>query len=367
MAAGYDNAVPPLLHSASSQWRINRLQLLSLLPVSIAAVFNVGYQYLTVLANTPGAETDDLRGRIADFLGASHQDPGLFDLLAAGLAHMLPILLVALLTGGVWERIIADKRRRPFEPGFILIALLFTLLLPGAAPFSHVVFGMSFAILVGKGIFGGEGKTFLSPALLGIAIVQISFPSAANLHPLWNGLAGYAGSDAIALYHRGGEAALASAEIDLWSAFIGSTPGQIGTTSVLAVALGAVLLLFTRIIAWRLLLAQVIGLAVTAALFNALGPESGASTMPGYWHLLLGSFAFGAVYLACDPVASSCTNPGRWIQGFFIGALVVLIRVANSTHPDAVIPVILLASILAPLIDHAVIAVNIRQRARRHV
>jgi len=347
MAARYDNAVPPLLHSANSQWRINRLQLLSLLPVSIAAVFNVGYQYLTVLANTPGAETDNLRGRIADFLGASHQDPGLFDLLAAGLAHMLPIL--------------------PFEPGFILIALLFTLLLPGAAPFSHVVFGMSFAILVGKGIFGGEGKTFLSPALLGIAIVQISFPSAANLHPLWNGLAGYAGSDAIALYHRGGEAALASADIDLWSAFIGSTPGQIGTTSVLAVALGAVLLLFTRIIAWRLLLAQIIGLTVTAALFNALGPESGASAMPGYWHLLLGSFAFGAVYLACDPVASSCTNPGRWIQGFFIGALVVLIRVANPTHPDAVIPVILLASILAPLIDHAVIAVNIRRRARRHV
>jgi len=367
MAAGYDKAAPSLLHSANSQWGIHRLQLLSLLPVSIAALFNVGYQYLTVLANTPGAEPDDLRGYIADVLGASHQDPGLFDLLTAGLAHMVPILLVALLTGGVWERIIADKRRRPFEPGFILIALLFTLLLPGSAPFSHVVFGMSFAILVGKGIFGGEGKTFLSPALLGIAIVQISFPSAANLHPLWNGLAGYAGSDVIALYHRGGEAALASADINLWSAFIGSTPGQIGTTSVLAVALGAVLLLFTRIIAWRLLLAQIIGLVVTAALFNALGPESGASAMPGYWHLLLGSFAFGAVYLACDPVASSCTNPGRWIQGFFIGALVVLIRVANPTHPDAVIPVILLASILAPLIDYAVIAVNIRQRARRHV
>jgi len=348
MAVRCDKAVPSLLHSGNSQRGIHRLQLLSLLPVSIAALLNVGYQYLTVLANTPDAEPDDLRGYIADMLGASHQDPGLLDLLAA-------------------ERIIADKRRRPFEPGFILIALLFTLLLPGAAPFSHVVFGMSFAILVGKGIFGGEGKTFLSPALLGIAIVQISFPSAANLHPLWNGLAGYAGSDAIALYHRGGEAALASADINLWSAFIGSIPGQIGTTSVLAVALGAVLLLFTRIIAWRLLLAQIIGLVVTAALFNALGPESGSSAMPGYWHLLLGSFAFGAVYLACDPVASSCTNPGRWIQGFFIGALVVLIRVANPTHPDAVIPVILLASILAPLIDHAVIAVNIRQRARRHV
>jgi Na+-transporting NADH:ubiquinone oxidoreductase subunit B len=140
-----------------------------------------------------------------------------------------------------------------------------------------------------------------------------------------------------------------------------------GTTSVFAIALGAGLLLFTRIIAWRLLLAQVIGLVVTATLFNILGSGSGAGAMSANWHLLLGSFAFGAVYLACDPVASSCTNPGRWIQGLFIGALVVLIRVANPTHPDAVIVVILLASILAPLIDYAVISVNIRARARRHV
>jgi Na+-transporting NADH:ubiquinone oxidoreductase subunit B len=357
----------PGLRFSNGLGRVHRLQLLSLLPVSIAALLNAGYQYLRAMADTTGAEFDNFAGRIASSLGVTYQDPGWYDLLAAGLAHLVPILLVALLTGSVWERIIAEKRQRPFEPGFVVIALLFTLLLPGATPLSHVVFGMSFAILVGKGIFGGEGKTFLSPALLGIAIVQISFPGAANQHPLWNGLAGYSGSDAIALYHRGGETALAAVDINLWSAFIGSTPGPIGTTSVLAVALGAALLLFMRIIAWRLLLAQIIGLAATASLFNAFGMESGASTLTANWHLLLGSFAFGAVYLACDPVASCCTNPGRWIQGLFIGALVVLIRVTNSSHPDAVIPVILLASILAPLIDHAVIAINIHQRARRRV
>jgi Na+-transporting NADH:ubiquinone oxidoreductase subunit B len=355
------------LHSCNSQQRIHRLLLLSLLPVSIVALFNVGYQYMAGLANTLERGTDDLAGRVVQALGASHQDPGFYDYLVAGLAHMGPILIVALITGAAWERLIAERRQRPFEPGFIVIALLFTLLLPGAAPLSHVIFGMSFAILVGKGIFGGEGKTFLSPALLAIAIVQISFPAVTSQNPLWQGLSGYTGSDAIALYHRGGEAALASVDINLWSALIGSTPGPIGTTSVLAVLLGAAILLFTRIIAWRLLLAQIIGLVVTATLFNLLTADSGAGTMPAYWHLLLGSFAFSAVYLACDPVASSCTNPGRWIQGFLIGALVVLIRVANPTHPDAVIPVILLASILAPLIDHAVVTVNIRRRARRHV
>jgi Na+-transporting NADH:ubiquinone oxidoreductase subunit B len=367
MAGRSINQTSQARQSGTGLWRIHKLQLLSLLPVSIAALFNTGNQYLAGLANTTNAGIDDLRSHLVQVLGASHLDPGFYDLLAAGLAHMVPVLIIALITGGFWERIIAEKRQRPFEPGYVVIALLFTLLLPGSAPFSHVIFGMSFAILVGKGIFGGEGKTFLSPALLGIAVVQISFPGAAGQNPLWNGLAGYAGSDAIALYHRGGEAALASADINLWSAFIGNTPGAMGTTSVLAVLLGATLLLFSRIISWRLLLAQIIGLVAIATLFNLLGAETGASSMPASWHLLLGSFAFGAVYLACDPVASSSTNPGRWIQGLAIGALVVLIRVANPTHPDAVIPVILLASILAPLIDHTVIAINISRRGRRRV
>jgi Na+-transporting NADH:ubiquinone oxidoreductase subunit B len=351
----------------SSRREIFSLQLLALAPVSIAALFNTGYQYLRILAHNPALESDDIRSRIARGLGASYQDPGIYDIFAAGLAHLLPILVLALITGGVWERIVAERRQRPPEPGFILIALLFTLLLPGAAAFSHVIFGMSFAILLGKAIFGGEGKTFLSPALLGIAIVQVSFPGVTSQHPLWQGLAGYGGSDAIALYHRGGEAALAAADINFWSAFIGYTTGPMGTTSVLAVVLGAALLLVTRLISWRLLAAQIIGLTVLVTLFNLSGAESGASTMPLHWHLLLGSFLFAAVFLACDPVASCCTNPGRWIQGFVIGALVVLIRVANTTHPDAVIPAMLLASILAPLIDHVVIAINIRQRSRRHV
>lgn len=347
--------------------RVLKLQLLALLPVSIAAVVNAGYQYLAALGADAELAVDDLRVNLASGLGASFEDPGLYDWLAAGLAHFVPLLLLALVVGGFWERIIAAQRKRAIEPGFVLIALLFTLLLPGSAPFSHVVYGMSFAILLGKAIFGGDGKTFLSPALLGIALVQVSFPSVSGQHPLWQGLAGYSGSDAIALFHRGGEAALAEAGIDLWTAFVGSTSGTLGTTSVLAIVLGAGLLLLTRVISWRLLLAQVLGLAVIATLFNLTAAETGAATMPAYWHLLLGSFAFGAVFLACDPFASCCTNPGRWIQGLLIGALVVLIRVANPTHPDAVIVAILLASITAPLIDHAVIAWNIRQRAGRHV
>ena len=342
------------------------VQMWALFPVAVAAVFNVGYQYLQALADNPLYQLDDLRSRVAFGLGASFQNPGVYDMLVAGVAHLGPTLIIAWLTGGFWERIIAERRQRPLESGYIPVAVLFTLLSPAAMPLGHVVFGMSFAILVGKGIFGGEGKTFLSPALLGVAIVQVSFPGVGGQHPSWDGLVGYSGSDALALFYRGGDQALNAAGIDRWSAFLGYIPGPVGTTSILAVLLGASLLLVTRLVAWRLLAAQMIGLLLCAALFNLLSANAGGY-MPVYWHLLLGSFVFGAVYLACDPVASCCTNPGRWIQGLLIGALVVLIRTINPTHPDAVIPVLLLASILAPLIDHTVIAVNIRKRARRHV
>ena len=344
--------------------RLLRLQLWALMPVTLAALLNTGFQYLG--SASAATVAIDFRGRLAQWLVVNPDQPGIYDWLAAGLAHLLPMLAVALLAGGLWERIIATRCGRPMELGFIPIALLFTLLMPGAASFVHIVFGMSLAILLGKAIFGGDGKTFLSPALIGIAIVQVSFPSAAGDHVLWTGLAGYAGSDAIAVFARGGEAAMAGNDISLWRAFIGATPGPLGTTSELAVVLGAALLLYARLISWRLLLAQVIGLAIMATLFNLSG-SAGASAIPLHWHLVLGSFLFGAVFLACDPYASCSTNPGRWIQGIFIGALIVLLRVANSTHPDAVVPAILLGSILAPLIDHVVIAINIRQRAARRV
>jgi len=344
--------------------RILRLRLLALLPVLLAAILNTGYQYLDAAASP--AEKG-WRGWLAAMLGVDRAGAGVYDWLVTGCLYLLPLLLTTLAVGLFWERLFADSRGRSLEPGFIPAAVLFTLLLPAPTPMFHAIFGMSLAMLLGLGIFGGDGRSFLSPALLGFAILQVSFPSVANGHPLWQGLAGYGGSEALAIYDRGGVDALASAGIDPWSAFIGAVPGTLGTTSVAAVALGAALLLARGVISWRLLAAQLLGVILAATLFNLFGSGTGASAMPAWWHLLLGSFAFGAVFIACDPVASCCTNPGRWIQGLLIGALLVLIRVVNPAHSDAVIPVLLLASIVAPLIDHAVVAWNIRGRARRHV
>jgi Na+-transporting NADH:ubiquinone oxidoreductase subunit B len=344
--------------------RVLRLRLLALVPVLLASMLNTGYQYLDAEA-VPGG--GGWRQRLAEALAVERVDPGVYDWLITGSLYLLPLLLLMLGVGLFWERLFAERRGRPLEPGVLPVAVLFTLLLPPATPLSHAVFGMSFAMLLGLGIFGGDGRSFLSPALLGFAILQVSFPGVATGHPLWHGLVGYGGSEALSIYARGGAPALAEVGIDPWSAFIGAIPGSLGTTSVLAVALGAALLLARGVISWRLLAAQVVGVLLAATIFNGFGSGTGAAAMPAYWHLLLGGFAFGAVFLACDPVASCCTNPGRWIQGLLIGTLLVLIRVINPTHPDAVIPVLLLASILAPLIDHAVIAWNVRGRARRHV
>ena len=350
--------------SGDGYGRLLRLRLLALVPALLAAMLNTGYQYLGA---EPLPSEGGWRWRLASLLGVERVDAGVYDWLVTGSLYLLPLLLVALGVGLFWERVFAERRDRALEPGFIPAAVLFTLLLPAPTPMFHAVFGMSMAMLLGLGIFGGDGRSFLSPALLGFAILQVSFPSAADSHPLWQGLVGYSGSEALAIYHRGGETALAAAGIDAWSAFIGAVPGSLGTTSIAAIALGAALLLLRGVISWRLLAAQLLGVLLAATVFNLFGSGTGASAMPAYWHLLLGGFAFGAVFLACDPVASCCTNPGRWIQGLLIGALLVLIRVVNPAHADAVIPVLLLASIVAPLIDHAVIAWNIRGRARRRV
>jgi len=239
-----------------------------------------------------------------------------------------------------------------------------TLLMPPGVSLAHLAVGMSFAIVFGKCIFGGEGKTFVNPALVGAVVMLISFPTALTGHPLWSGIAGYGGTRAFALYHQLGNDGLASAGIDWWGAFFGNLQGMMGTTSLLAIGLGGAMLIVTRIASWRLILGQLLGLMLVVTLFNLFGSEQGITTLAWYWHVVLGSFAFGAVFLATDPASSASTNAGRWVQGLIVGALVVMMRVANPAHPDGVILAVLMGSILAPLIDHVVIWFNVKQRAR---
>ena len=354
----------PHVRSVNSLSQIQLTRVIALLPVIIAAVLNTGYQYLLALDVAGGEGVGNWRDNTVRSLGVSYQDPSVFGMVMAGLVHIVPVLFVAVLAGGLCERAFASKRDQPMTADFLVIAIVFTLLMPPAASLVHVVLGMAFAIIFGKGVFGGEGKTFLNPALLGAAVVQISFPVSLVGHPLWTGVAGYSGSTAFALYDQNGSGALTWVGLEWWSAFLGTTQGMIGTTSVLAILLGGALLVWRRIASWRLICGQVVGLVLVATLCNLLG--GGILGLPWYWHLVLGSFAFGTVFVATDPASSASTDTGRWIQGLLVGGLVVIIRVVNESHPDGVIPALLMGSILAPLIDYIVIWFNVRQRAQRH-
>jgi Na+-transporting NADH:ubiquinone oxidoreductase subunit B len=356
--------VAPHARAPISLARIQAIRLLALVPVLIAAVINTGQKYLSALNAIGGIDEGDWRDGVVRGLGLDYSDPAMLDVLAAGLVHVLPVLGMALLVGGVWEQLFSTYRRRQRESGLLVIAVLMTLLMPPGVSLVHLSVGMSFAIVFGKGIFGGEGKTFLNPALVGAVVMLISFPTALTGHPLWTGIAGYGGTRALALYHNEGSDGLASAGIDWWGAFLGDLQGMMGTTSLLAIGLGGVVLIVTRIASWRLILGQLLGLMLVVTLGNLFAGERGIATLPWHWHVVLGSFAFGAVFLATDPASSASTNAGRWVQGLVVGALVVMMRVVNPAHPDGVVLAILMGSILAPLIDHVVIWFNVKQRAR---
>lgn len=357
----------PHVRARLSLGRIQAIRLIALAPVLFAAIVNTGYQYLSAVSANGGIDAGEWRDQVSQgYLGLDYGEPGWIDVLAAGLLHVLPVLVVALVVGGVWEQAFAWGRQRGRDSGLLVIAVLMTLLMPPAVSMLHLAIGMSFAIVFGKAIFGGEGKTFLNPAVVGAAVILISFPTALTDHPMWSGITGYAGTPAFALYHASGGEGLADAGIDWWNAFLGNVQGLMGTTSVLAIGLGAVVLLVTRVASWRLVLGQFLGLVAVATLYNVLGDDDGMTTLPWHWHLVLGGFAFGAVFLATDPASSASTNAGRWVQGLVVGALVVLIRVANPGHPDGVILAVLMGTILAPLIDQVVIWTNVRRRANGH-
>ena len=198
--------------------RIHLLRLIAIVPVLVAAIVNTGYQYLVAVGLNGGAGTGDWRERVAGFLKVDHSDPGAYDILVAGLVHLLPVFAMAFLTVGLWERVFSHKRNLRFDVGVIYTALLFSLMMPPGVSFFSIVFGMSFAMVFAHGIFGGEGKAFLNPALVGVAVIQISFPSALVDHPLWVNLNGYAGTRFFSFYHQQGTDGLAWVGTNWWDA-----------------------------------------------------------------------------------------------------------------------------------------------------
>jgi Na+-transporting NADH:ubiquinone oxidoreductase subunit B len=332
------------------------------------AVYNTGHQAGLGLSRLGLDTLPGWRGALLEAFGLGGPMTGGAAAILQGMLYVLPILGVAMITGGFWRQAFARLRGRESGGAPIVTALIFTLILPPGAPLWQVALGMTFGLVIGKEIFGGTGKNFMNPALVGLAFLYLAYPNDPLANPVWAGAAGYGGTGILGQAAGGGMDALMRAGLTWQGSFVGIEPDAIGVSSAAACLLGAVVLIATGAASWRIMLAVLIGGVATTLLVNVLGRGAGPIfAVPWYWHLTLGGLAFGAVFLATDPVSAASTNAGRWIYGLLIGAMVVLVRVANPIHPDGVLMAVLLGNVLAPLIDYGVVWGNIRRRARRSV
>lgn len=332
-------------------------------PAMFFGMWNVGYQANTVLATGVVGATDWHTTLIALFAG---NDPGsLWDNFFYGAAYFVPIYLVTFIVGGFWEVLFAMKRGHEVNEGFFVTSVLFALICPPSVPLWQVALGISFGVVIGKEVFGGTGKNFLNPALTGRAFLFFAYPAAMSGDAVWTAVDGFTGATALSVVASDGVKIMAS-QLTWWDSFLGFMPGSVGETSTLAILLGLVALLWTRIASWRIVAGVMIGMVALSSLFNVLGSETNLMfAMPWYWHLTLGGFAFGMVFMATDPVSASMTNTGKWWFGGLIGVMVVLIRVVNPAFPEGMMLAILFANLFAPLIDHFVVQANIKRRHAR--
>lgn len=336
---------------------------LAAFPAMFFGMWNVGFQANTIIADMGMTGQEGWRGAIIAMLGG-YDATSIWDNIIHGAVYFVPIYMVTFIAGGFWEVLFASVRGHEVNEGFFVTSILFALCCPPDLPLWMVAVGISFGIVIGKEVFGGTGKNFLNPALTGRAFLFFAYPAYMSGDAVWTAVDGYTGATMLSVAATEGAAALAQVG-SWWDAFLGRIPGSIGETSTLGILMGAVLLLLTRIASWRIILGTLVGSAVLSMLFNALESTNPMFALPFYWHWVIGGFAFGAVFMATDPVSASMTEAGKFWYGFLIGIMVILIRVVNPAYPEGMMLAILFANLFAPLIDHVVVQANINRRLAR--
>ena len=333
-------------------------------------MYNLGFQANSAIVNLGISSGGDWHEVIIAML-AGHDPGSLWDNLVYGAAYYVPIYLVVFAVGGFWEVLFAIVRKHEINEGFFVTSILFTLIVPPDIPLWQAALGISFGIVVGKEVFGGTGKNFLNPALTGRAFLFFAYAPQMSGDAVWTAVDGFSGATPLGQIAANGLPAIAQAtasELTWLQAFLGQMQGSIGETSTLAILLGATVLLVTRIASWRIMLGVFLGMCATATLFNSIGSDTNPGfATPWYWHLVLGGFAFGMVYMATDPVSASMTNQGKWVFGGLIGFMIVVIRVVNPAYPEGTMLAILFANLFAPLIDYFVVRANVARRRARGV
>ncbi len=336
-------------------------------PAMFFGMWNIGYQANSLFAGNAEllAAQDGWRFGLIGAL-AGFDPTSVWDNFIQGAAFFLPVYLTTFIVGGFWEVLFASIRRHEVNEGFFVTSVLFALTLPPDIPLWQVALGISFGVVIGKEVFGGTGKNFLNPALVGRAFLFFAYPADMSGDMVWTSVDGYAGATTLSVAAAGGMEQVAASGLTWWNAFVGLEQGSMGETSTLAIFIGGAFLLLTKIASWRIVSGVLLGMIATSTLFNSIGSDTNPMfAMPWYWHLVVGGFAFGMIFMATDPVSASMTNTGKWIFGGLIGLMVVLIRVVNPAFPEGMMLAILFANLCAPLIDHFVVQANIKRRIAR--
>lgn len=336
----------------------------ALLPCIMMAMWNTGYQANLVLASGKYAASG-WRADIFASLGLSHDPNSLIANFAYGALFFIPVWLVCNIAGGLWEVLFATVRKHEVNEGFLVTGWLLPLTLSPTIPLWQVFIGTSFGVVFAKEVFGGTGKNIFNPALMSRAFLFFAYPGQISGDAVWTAVDGYTGATALSQAAAGGMEALTFSWNQL---FLGTVPGSMGETSALFCLLGAIYLVISGIGSWRIMVACVIGLVGMSTIFNMIGSETNPMfAVPAHYHLVMGSFAFAAVFMATDPVSAAMTDTGRWIYGILIGIIGVLVRVVNPAYPEGWMLAILFMNAFAPTIDYFVIKSNIQRRKARHV
>lgn len=312
--------------------------LIALIPCFLFGTWNIGYQHFLSHGETVT----------------------LWQNFGYGLMKILPLYIVSYVVGLGIEIIFAQVRKEEVNEGFFVTGFLIPLIMPADVPLWMLAIAVAFAVIIGKEVFGGSGMNVVNPALLARAFMFFSYPSQMSGDSIWiaEKADAYSGATPLGTLLNGGGVEQLPSMMEM---FIGTIPGSVGETSKIAILLGALFLIVTGVASLRIILSTFVGAAALGLLFTAIG----VSDVPFYYHYLMGGFMFGAIFMATDPVTAAQTNCGKIIYGFLIGAMAVLIRVANPGYPEGMMLAILLLNVFAPLIDYCVVAMNISKRKKR--
>jgi len=345
--------------------------IMALIPCLIFGMFNAGYQHYLALGEISSAN---------GFFGSSFWT---MDNLIIGLWKVLPLVIVSYGVGLGIEFLFAIIKKHEVEEGYLVTGMLVPLIVPVDTPLWMLAVAVAFGVVIGKEVFGGTGMNVLNPALTIRAFLFFAYPTWMSGDKVWvhgaveraNEIAAGANVDAISGETiLGGLAQGRELGYTVWDMFYGLIPGSVGETSTLLIILGGLFLIFTKIGSWRIMLSSVLGAIAMGLIFNGIVGQGwitdgskffGLMNTPFWQHLIIGGFAFGTVYMATDPVTASQTNKGKWIYGFLVGFISILIRVFNPAFPEGVMLAILLMNVFAPTIDHFVVRANVKKRMKR--